>query len=76
MGKVFRRHGAIDISPPLLIPKNSLYEWNAKNPVYLMDPQGSLNQLPFDQTVPFARYVSRKKGFPQLKRYTFEKVYR
>ncbi|KAI7849877.1 kinase-like domain-containing protein [Circinella umbellata] len=76
MGKVFRRHGAIDISPPLLIPKNSLYEWNAKNPVYLMDSQGSLNQLPFDQTVPFARYVSRKKGFPQLKRYTFEKVYR
>ncbi|KAI8137092.1 kinase-like domain-containing protein [Fennellomyces sp. T-0311] len=76
MSKVFRRHGAIDISPPLLIPKNSLYEWNSKNPVYLMDPQGSLNQLPFDQTVPFARFVSRKKGFPQLKRYTFEKVYR
>ncbi|KAI9261602.1 kinase-like domain-containing protein [Phascolomyces articulosus] len=76
MSKVFRRHGAIDISPPLLIPKNSLYEWNSKNPVYLMDPQGSLNQLPFDQTVPFARFISRKKGFPQLKRYTFERVYR
>ncbi|KAG0168524.1 hypothetical protein DFQ29_010105, partial [Apophysomyces sp. BC1021] len=76
MTKVFRRHGAIDISAPLLIPKNDLYEWNWKNPAYLMDSQGSLNQLPFDQTVPFARYISRKKGFPELKRFTFERVYR
>ncbi|KAL0075948.1 kinase-like domain-containing protein [Phycomyces blakesleeanus] len=76
MIKVFRRHGAIDVSSPLLIPKNDLYEWNWKNPVYLMDSQGSLNQLPFDQTVPFARYISRKKGFPELKRFTFDRVYR
>ncbi|KAI8390963.1 kinase-like domain-containing protein [Radiomyces spectabilis] len=76
MAKVFRRHGAINVSVPLLIPKNDLYEWNWKNPVYLMDSHGSLNQLPFDQTVPFARYISRKKGFPELKRFTFEKVYR
>ncbi|KAI9320676.1 kinase-like domain-containing protein [Dichotomocladium elegans] len=76
MSKVFRRHGAIALSTPLLIPKNDLYEWNSKNPVYLMDPQGSINQLPFDQTVPFARFISRKKGFTELKRFTFEKVYR
>lgn len=76
MAKVFRRHGAIDVSVPLLIPKNNLYEWNWKSPVYLMDSQGSLNQLPFDQTVPFARYIARKKNFPELKRFTFEKVYR
>lgn len=76
MMKVFRRHGAIDIATPLLIPKNDLYEWNWKSPVYLMDSQGSLNQLPFDQTVPFARYISRQKGFPELKRFTFERVYR
>jgi translation initiation factor 2-alpha kinase 4 len=74
MAKVFRRHGAIDVSAPLLIPKNDLYEW--KNPVYLMDSQGSLNQLPYDQTVPFARYIARQKGFPELKRFTFDKVYR
>ncbi|RCH86413.1 hypothetical protein CU097_007390 [Rhizopus azygosporus] len=76
MTKIFRRHGAIDISAPLLIPKNSLYEWNWKNPVYLMDSRGSLNQLPYDQTVPFARFVSRQKGFPELKRFTFDRVYR
>jgi translation initiation factor 2-alpha kinase 4 len=76
MTKVFRRHGAIDVSAPLLIPKNDLYEWNWKNPVYLMDSQGSLNQLPYDQTVPFARYIARQKGFPELKRFTFDKVYR
>ncbi|KAL0139396.1 kinase-like domain-containing protein [Mucor lusitanicus] len=76
MAKVFRRHGAIDVSAPLLIPKNDLYEWNWKNPVYLMDSQGALNQLPYDQTVPFARYIARQKGFPELKRFTFDKVYR
>ncbi|KAI8373908.1 kinase-like domain-containing protein [Blakeslea trispora] len=76
MSKVFRRHGAMDISSPLLIPKNDLYEWNWKTPVYLMDSQGSLNQLPYDQTVPFARYIARQKGVPELKRFTFDKVYR
>lgn len=76
MTKVFRRHGAIDVSAPLLVPKNDLYEWNWKNPVYLMDSQGSLNQLPYDQTVPFARFIARQKGFPELKRFTFDKVYR
>ncbi|KAI9307588.1 hypothetical protein BJ944DRAFT_254924 [Cunninghamella echinulata] len=76
MAKVFRRHGAIDVSVPLLIPKNDLYESNLRKPVYVMDSQGSLNQLPFDQTVPFARYISRKKNFPELKRFTFEPVYR
>ncbi|KAI7870432.1 kinase-like domain-containing protein [Spinellus fusiger] len=76
MAKVFKRHGAIELSSPLLIPKNDLYEGNWKSPVYLMDSQGLLNQLPFDQTVPFARYISRKKGFPELKRFTFDRVYR
>ncbi|CAO3634097.1 unnamed protein product [Cunninghamella blakesleeana] len=76
MAKVFRRHGAIDVSVPLLIPKNDLYEPNLRKPVYMMDSHGSLNQLPFDQTVPFARYISRKKNFPELKRFTFDPVYR
>ncbi|KAH8550420.1 kinase-like domain-containing protein [Umbelopsis sp. PMI_123] len=76
MLKVFRRHGAIDISVPLLMPKNDLYESGWRNPVHLMDSQGALNQLPFDLTAPFARYISRKKNFPEIKRYTFDRVYR
>ncbi|KAI8975061.1 hypothetical protein BDF20DRAFT_988622 [Mycotypha africana] len=76
MTKVFKRHGAIAVSAPLLIPKNDLYHLNWKNPVYLMDAQGSLSQLPYDQTVPFARFISRQKGFPEMKRFTFDKVYR
>ncbi|KAI8983703.1 kinase-like domain-containing protein [Pilobolus umbonatus] len=76
MTKVFRRHGAIDVSAPLLIPKNDLYEYNWKNPVYMMDSQGLINQLPYDQTVPFARFIARQKGFPELKRFTFDRVYR
>ncbi|KAI8582596.1 hypothetical protein K450DRAFT_226018 [Umbelopsis ramanniana AG] len=76
MLKVFRKHGAIDISVPLLMPKNDLYENGWRNPVHLMDSQGALNQLPFDLTAPFARYISRKKNFPEVKRYTFDRVYR
>ncbi|KAG1140239.1 hypothetical protein G6F37_009236 [Rhizopus arrhizus] len=76
MAKVFKRHGAIEVSSPLLVPKNDLYEWNWKNPVYMMDSRGSLNQLPYDQTVPFARFIARQKGFPELKRFTFDRVYR
>ncbi|GAB5588590.1 eukaryotic translation initiation factor 2-alpha kinase [Umbelopsis nana] len=76
MLKVFRRHGAIDISVPLLMPKNDLYESGWRNPVHLMDSQGALNQLPFDLTAPFARYISRKKNFPEIKRYSFDRVYR
>ncbi|RUS33243.1 hypothetical protein BC938DRAFT_472418 [Jimgerdemannia flammicorona] len=76
MVKIFRRHGAVEISAPLLMPKNDLYESGWKNPVHLMDSSGELVQLPFDLTVPFARYIARKKDLVELKRYAFDRVYR
>lgn len=46
-----------------------------KNSVHLLDETGLLLQLPYDLTVPFARYIIHKK-INNLKRYTVGKVYR
>ncbi|KAL7746303.1 eukaryotic translation initiation factor 2-alpha kinase [Sorochytrium milnesiophthora] len=73
---VFRRHGAVDFSAPLLMPKHSVYDYTSKRPVTLLDSTGGLVQvLPYDLTVPFARYVARN-GITHMKRYAFSHVYR
>ncbi|CAG8498589.1 12794_t:CDS:10, partial [Acaulospora colombiana] len=71
--KIFRRHGAVELSTPLLMPKSDIYE--DKKVVYLMDTEGGIVQLPYDLTVPFSRYISRN-NITDLKRYTFDQVYR
>ncbi|TPX34299.1 hypothetical protein SmJEL517_g03036 [Synchytrium microbalum] len=72
----FERHGALELVPPLLMPKTDLYDQN-KQVVSLMDPDGNIVQLPYDLTVPFARYVSRvPQNVVRLKRYAFGRVYR
>ncbi|CAG8527185.1 5428_t:CDS:10, partial [Acaulospora morrowiae] len=71
--KIFRHHGAVELSTPLLMPKSEIYE--DKKVVYLMDIEGGIVQLPYDLTVPFSRYVSRN-NISDLKRYTFDQVYR
>ena len=43
--------------------------------VYLLDAEGAIIQLPFDLTVPFARYIGRH-NITDIKRYVFGKVYR
>jgi len=58
---------------PLLMPKTDIHDY--KNAVYLMDSGGGIVELPFDLTVPFARYISRN-NLPFLKKYTFDRVYR
>jgi translation initiation factor 2-alpha kinase 4 len=66
------RHGSINDSASLLIPKNSLYQWNWKKKKRCpIDVQGLLKQLPYDQTVPFSRYMA-----PELKLFPFDKIYR
>ncbi|GET03001.1 serine/threonine-protein kinase [Rhizophagus clarus] len=74
MIKTFRHHGAVELNTPLLMPKYNLYEED-KKAVYLIDADGGLVQLPYDLTVPFARYISRN-NIMDLKRYTFDRVYR
>ena len=42
--KVFERHGALEVVPPLLLPKTDLYDKN-KQIVTFMDPDGNVVQV-------------------------------
>ncbi|KAJ1975050.1 eukaryotic translation initiation factor 2-alpha kinase, partial [Dimargaris verticillata] len=72
--RVFRRHGAVEVCTPLMMPKMDVYD-QFQRPVCLMDPTGTLVQLPYDLTLPFARYVARNK-INELKRFSFDKVFK
>ncbi|CAG8437012.1 2949_t:CDS:10 [Diversispora eburnea] len=62
MLRIFRHHGGVEISTPLMMPKSDIYEED-KKAVHLMDIEGGIVQLNYDLTVPFARYVSRQPRF-------------
>ncbi|CAG0879388.1 unnamed protein product [Darwinula stevensoni] len=72
---VFRRHGAIPLRTPLLMPKTSQ---STETHVDLMDHGGSMVCLPHDLRVPFIRYVARHgPSMPTpFKRYSFSRVFR
>jgi translation initiation factor 2-alpha kinase 4 len=80
--KVFTRHGAVQLSAPLLMLKNDfIYDTEtSKRPVQLMDSTGDLVQLPWDLTVPFARCISRafqnSNHLETFKRFAIDPVYR
>nr|XP_004660829.2 eIF-2-alpha kinase GCN2 [Jaculus jaculus] len=72
--RIFKRHGAVQLCTPLLLPRNrQIYEHNEA--AVFVDPSGMLVMLPFDLRVPFARYVARN-NILNLKRYCIERVFR
>ena len=71
---VFERHGAVELSAPLLTPKSDLYEYH-KATVHLMSHNGGIVTIPYDLRVPFARYVVWNQ-IPNMKRYCIGKVFR
>ncbi|XP_075388029.1 eIF-2-alpha kinase GCN2 [Tenrec ecaudatus] len=72
--RIFKRHGAVEVCTPLLLPRNRLmYEHNEA--AFFMDHSGMLVMLPFDLRIPFARYVARN-NIVNLKRYCIERVFR
>lgn len=72
--RIFRRHGAVRIQTPLLLPKNRrLYD--GYDTASFMDHSGMLVSLPYDLRLPFARFVSRN-NISHLKRYSIERVFR
>uniref|UniRef100_A0A6J0TZA8 non-specific serine/threonine protein kinase n=1 Tax=Pogona vitticeps TaxID=103695 RepID=A0A6J0TZA8_9SAUR len=74
ISRIFKRHGAIKLHTPLLMPKNrKLYEHSEAS--YLIDHSGMLVMLPYDLRVPFARFVARN-NITNLKRYCIERVFR
>jgi translation initiation factor 2-alpha kinase 4 len=69
---IFRRHGALECPRPCLLPRSGHY---GPNTVQLLDPSGTLVQLPYDLTLPFARQIA--KNAPSLGRsFTFGNVFR
>jgi eukaryotic translation initiation factor 2-alpha kinase 4 len=75
--EIFQRHGAVEIFSPLLIPSGSTSSYLEKTKcVELLDSSGLVVQLPYDHTIPFARYVARMKNVSKLKRWTLDRIFR
>lgn len=73
LAMVFRGHGAVETQRQLLVPWSSHYTNN--NVVKLFDPSGTLVQLPYDLTLPYARSIGRGAPFLE-KTFTISSVYR
>lgn len=69
---IFRRHGAVETSRPLFMPRNRQY---SRDVIQMIDSNGTLVQLPYDLTLPYARLLAREAA-PAPKTYTFGTVYR
>ncbi|KAF2184716.1 kinase-like protein [Zopfia rhizophila CBS 207.26] len=73
LAMIFRGHGAVEIQRQLLLPWSDHYANN--NVVKLFDPSGTLVQLPYDLTLPYARSIGRGAPFLE-KTFTIGSVYR
>ncbi|XP_067098749.1 eIF-2-alpha kinase GCN2 isoform X2 [Osmerus mordax] len=72
--RVFKKHGAVRLQTPLLLPRNrKLYE--GSEPACFLDHSGMLVTLPYDLRMAFARFVARN-NISHLKRYSMERVFR
>lgn len=72
---VFRRHGAVRVQRPKLIPHSPQYYGNGA--VQLLNPSGNVVQLPYDLTLPFARMLAKSDvSKVARKSYTFGSVFR
>ncbi|KAF1998899.1 kinase-like protein [Amniculicola lignicola CBS 123094] len=70
---VFRGHGAVEVQRQLLLPWS--HHYSKKNVVKMFDASGTLVQLPFDLTLPYARSIGRGAPFLE-KSFTIGTVYR
>ncbi|EEY65699.1 serine/threonine protein kinase [Phytophthora infestans T30-4] len=79
--KVFERHGAVEMSTPLLMPRLSEQTFNGitlnapPNASMMLDGNGVSVSLPFDLTERLARFVARHNVL-RLKCFQFDRVYR
>ncbi|KAG6609290.1 PEK/GCN2 protein kinase [Phytophthora cinnamomi] len=79
--KVFERHGAVEMSTPLLMPRLSEQTFNGitlnapPNASMMLDGNGVSVSLPFDLTERLARFVARH-NVSRLKCFQFDRVYR
>ncbi|KAI4663678.1 uncharacterized protein J4E78_004094 [Alternaria triticimaculans] len=73
LAMVFRSHGAVEIQRQVLLPWSDHYA--DTKVVKLFDPSGTLVQLPYDLTLPYARSIGRGGAFLE-KTFTIGHVYR
>ena len=73
LAMVFRSHGAVEIQRQVILPWSDHYA--NSNVVKLFDPSGTLVQLPYDLTLPYARSIGRGGAFLE-KTFTIGQVYR
>ncbi|KAF2425819.1 Serine/threonine-protein kinase [Tothia fuscella] len=70
---IFRRHGAVETQRQLLLPRSAHYADN--DAAQLLDPSGTLVQLPYDLILPNARAIARRR--PAAERtFAFGNVFR
>jgi len=69
----FRRHGAVQIPAPGLMPRSDHYL--GSDVVQLISASGTLVQMPYDLTLPHARNVAKHGQLPE-KTFVFGTVYR
>ncbi|KAL9026896.1 MAG: hypothetical protein Q9196_004508 [Gyalolechia fulgens] len=72
---IFRRHGALEVDRPVLIPFSAHYTQHANSVCKLIDGEGTVLQMPLDLTLPNARILAKHQS-PGPKTYTFGEVYR
>jgi len=71
--KIFRRHGGLEMSRSQLYPLSRHY---GDSVVMLLNPDGTVLQLPYDLIVGLARMLAKKPAIPVQKCYTFGTVFR
>ncbi|KAL8843154.1 MAG: hypothetical protein Q9170_000284 [Blastenia crenularia] len=72
---IFRRHGAVEVDRPVLLPLSAQYSQHTNAVCRLIDANGTVLQMPLDLTLPNARILAKHQS-PGPKTYTFGQVYR
>uniref|UniRef100_A0A0C9QMD1 non-specific serine/threonine protein kinase n=1 Tax=Fopius arisanus TaxID=64838 RepID=A0A0C9QMD1_9HYME len=73
--EVFRKHGGMNVTTPLLMPKSAKFQYNQmESTVKLMTRSGNIVSIPSDLRAPFARYAAWN-NILHMRRYAIERVY-
>lgn len=73
--EIFRKHGGVCLTTPLLMPKSGQHCIFTESSVKLMTRTGSIVSIPHDLRTPFARYIVWN-NISHIRRYAIERVFR
>lgn len=75
LNSVFRRHGALELSAPLLHSFSKFYSNYTESAFKVLRHDNKMMQAPYDLTLPHARYLATEP-YPIRKSFTFGDVWR